>query len=394
MSSNRTGWLGAGLALAFVSAAGVAIPRAAQQTPPKVTMPPAAISVDEAAALAQYWRAIAEKKPAEVALQARQLLERYPRSIAVLATSIEAEIAANGASTALSQYERWLGGRTMEEPGVVRRIARAVLYEFTRQTADGAARSEALVLLAREGDAAAQAVILNNAASGQSAGLRDAVRLGESQAISRVAARLKSPGADKLRDIQLLGESGSPLAGSALIPLLKDSDDRVRSNAAIALGRTGSRSAMPALEAALKDEVGFVRAEAAGALYRMGSNAGIGILEEYAQSEAPGLRKWAAKVFSARPDGRFLDLARGLLTAPDPVDRLDAATLLAPHDPAAVKPVLDQLAADPNLAIRDETELVRAELISTSLADLRGFLRSLNSTARVRASGRILALTR
>jgi HEAT repeat protein len=391
MTSIGRRLLAAGLVLAFLS---VARPLVAVQAPPKVTLPPAAISIDEAAALAQFWRAIAEKKSAEIVLQSRQLLERYPRSAAVLATAIEAEIAANGATTALSQYERWLGARTTEEPGVVRRIARAVLYEFGRQTADGAARSDALVILARDGDAAAQAVILNNAASGQSAGLRDAVRLGESQAISRVSARLKSPGADKLRDIQLLGESGSPLAGSALAPLLKDPDQQVRSNAAIALGRTGSRSAMTALEAALKDDVGIVRAEAAGALYRMGSNAGIGILEEYAQSEAPGLRKWAAKVFSARPDGRFLELARGLLTAPDPVDRLDAAELLAPHDPQSARPVLEQLAGDANLAIREATELVRAELVSTSMAELRNLLRSSNSVARVRASGRILALTR
>jgi HEAT repeat protein len=394
MSSNRPGWLGAGLALAFVSAAGVAIPRAAQQTPPKVTMPPAAISVDEAAALAQYWRAIAEKKPAEVALQARQLLERYPRSIAVLATSIEAEIAANGASTALTQYERWLGGRTMEEPGVVRRIARAVLYEFTRQTADGAARSEALVLLAREGDAAAQAVILNNAASGQSAGLRDAVRLGESQAISRVAARLKSPGADKIRDIQLLGESASPLAVPALVPFLKDPAEQVRSNAARALGRTGSATAVTSLEPALKDSHGIVRADAAAALYRLGSAAGIAVLEEYASSEEPGLRKFAAQAMAVRPDERWLALVRGLLSAPDPMDRLDAATLLAPHDPAAARSVLEQLAADPNLGVQEATELVRAELVSTSLSDLRSLLKSRNLMARVRAGGRILALTR
>ena len=394
MRSNRPGWLGAGLALAFVSAAGVAIPRAAQQTPPKVTMPPAAISVDEAAALAQYWRAIAEKKPAEVALQARQLLERYPRSIAVLATSIEAEIAANGASTALTQYERWLGGRTMEEPGVVRRIARAVLYEFTRQTADGAARSEALVLLAREGDAAAQAVILNNAASGQSAGLRDAVRLGESQAISRVAARLKSPGADKIRDIQLLGESASPLAVPALVPFLKDPAEQVRSNAARALGRTGSATAVTSLEPALKDSHGIVRADAAAALYRLGSAAGIAVLEEYASSEEPGLRKFAAQAMAVRPDERWLALVRGLLSAPDPMDRLDAATLLAPHDPAAARSVLEQLAADPNLGVQEATELVRAELVSTSLSDLRSLLKSRNLMARVRAGGRILALTR
>ena len=394
MRSNRPGWLGAGLALAFVSAAGVAIPRAAQQTPPKVTMPPAAISVDEAAALAQYWRAIAEKKPAEVALQARQLLERYPRSIAVLATSIEAEIAANGASTALSQYERWLGGRTMEEPGVVRRIARAVLYEFTRQTADGAARSEALVLLAREGDAAAQAVILNNAASGQSAGLRDAVRLGESQAISRVAARLKSPGADKIRDIQLLGESASPLAVPALVPFLKDPAEQVRSNAARALGRTGSATAVTSLEPALKDPHGIVRADAAAALYRLGSAAGIAVLEEYASSEEPGLRKFAAQAMAVRPDERWFALVRGLLSAPDPMARLDAATLLAPHDPAAARSVLEQLAADPNLGVQEATELVRAELVSTSLSDLRSLLKSRNLMARVRAGGRILALTR
>jgi len=237
-------------------------------------------------------------------------------------------------------------------------------------------------------------VILNAASSGQNAGLRDAVRLAEPQAISRVSARLKSAGADKIRDIQLLGESASPLAVPALLPFLKDPAEQVRSNAARALGRTGSATAVTGLEPALKDPHGIVRADAAAALYRLGSAAGIAVLEEYASSEEPGLRKFAAQAMAVRPDERWLALVRGLLSAPDPMDRLDAATLLAPHDPVAARSVLEQLAADPNLGVQEATELVRAELVSTSLSDLRGLLRSRNLMARVRAGGRILALTR
>lgn len=391
LSSARRMGRAAGMGLAI----SIGLPVAAQQQPPpRVTLPPAAISVDEAAALAQYWKTIAERKPAEVVLQARQLLERFPRSPAVFATAIEAEIAANGATSALTQYERWIDNRTAEEPLVLRRIARAVLFEFGRSTADGAVRSDALVLLAREGEAAAQALILANASSGQEAGLRDAVRLGEPQAIAKVGARLKSPGANKLRDIQILGDAASPLAVPALVPFLKDPATDVRGNAALAIGKSGDRTAVTALEPLLKDENGNVRSFAAAALYRLGSTAGLGVLEEHASSDQPSIRKFAAVALSVQPDERWLALVRGLLTAPDPVDRLDAARLLAPHDPEAARPILEQLAADPNLAIREETELVRAELVLTPLAELRRFLRSHTPSARVRAAGRILALTR
>ena len=370
----------------------VSVLGAAQQAQ-RVTMPPAAISAEEATALAQYWTAIAQKKPADVALQARQLLERFPRSPAVLATSIEAEIAGNGATTALGQYERWLGGRATEEPLVLRRIARAVLVEFARQAGDGAVRSEALVLLARDGDSAAQAVIMSNAANGQDSGIREAVRLGDAKAIDRVRTRLNSPGADKLRDLNLLGESANPLVVNAVAPYTKDPQDTVRAAAARALGQSGSPAAQQPLEPLLKDPSGIVRADAAAALYKLGSNAGFQILEQYATGEEPGGRIFAAKGMAGRPDERWMSLVRGLLSAADPSHRLDAAKLLAPHDPDAVKPVLEQLATDPNVP-REEVEVVRAELVSSSMAELRALLRGQSPTVRVRASGRILAITR
>jgi hypothetical protein len=357
-------------------------------------MPSAAISTEEATGLAQAWASIAAGKAQEVAPRTRQLLAQHPRSVAVLATAIEADIAASGATTALSTYESWLGARTLEEPSALRRVARAVLYEWARQTNDTSARIDALVLLAGDGDQNARAAIAASVRQGQEAGLRASVRLKDAQAISQVAARLKSATGVKVRDINLLDEARSPLTAPILITLLTDPLPENRANAADALGKSGSTSAVDALLPVLKDQHGTVRTAAAGALYRLGSTAGLPILEELARNDSAAVRRTAAQLMSSHPDNQWMGLVRGLLADPDPSIRLDAARLLAPHDPATARAVLAGLAGDPNLAIREETELVRSELEITAFSELRALLRGATPAVRVRAAGRILAITR
>ncbi|MCR4374805.1 MAG: tetratricopeptide repeat protein, partial [Acidobacteria bacterium] len=94
----------------------VATPAAAQTAPPVV--PPAAIPVEEAAVLAQYWVLLAEGKYDEAARTVGQVLSRYPRNVAVLSLVVETDIANGGATTALTSYETWLGNRSVEEPGI------------------------------------------------------------------------------------------------------------------------------------------------------------------------------------------------------------------------------------------------------------------------------------
>jgi hypothetical protein len=67
---------------------------------------------------------------------------------------------------------------------------------------------------------------------------------------------------------------------------------------------------------------------------------------------------------------------------------------MAPHDPAFSRAIMDRLASDPNLAIREEAAIAQAELPISSLADLRRLLRTAAGRAKVRAADRILSLTR
>ena len=376
-------------AMLFLAGATVAM---AQQA---AVMPPATIATEQSAALAEFWKALAEGKAKEVVGRARTFLGQHPDTPGLLATVIEVEIAASGGTTALATYESWFSRKSVEQPAVLRRIARAVLYEWARQAGDGAARSDALILLAEDGDPNAVSVINAGLQRGQASALRDAVRLKNPQAISQVAARIKaSKGEDRLRDIGLLKEAKSPLAAPILIELLADPNERIRWSAADALGDTGNRAAVQALLPLLKDPHGIVRTAVAGSLYQLGDTSGQPILDELAASDNAQFRRTAAQLMASRPDERWLALVRGLLSDPDPTIRLDAAKLLAPHDPSSSRFVLDQLAGDASLAIREEAGLTKADLQTTSLGELRALLRSGSPTVRARAAGRILALTR
>ena len=370
----------------------VAAPAAAQTAPP--VMPPAAIPVEEAAVLAQYWALLAEGKYDEAARTAGQVLNRHPRNVAVLSLVVETDIAHGGATTALSSYETWLGNRSVEEPGILRRIARAVLYEWARQSTNSSARSEALIALVKDGDSNAIGVLGAMVQGGQESGLRAGARLQDPQAIDQIVARLRATPGLKLRDIQLLADSGSRRAVPALIELLADPQHENRAAAADALGRMGGPEAENALGPVLQDPHGLVRLSAAAALFRMGNFAGAGLLNDLAANDSASIRRSAAALMASQPDESWKNLVRGLLSDPDPVIRLDAARLIAPHDPGAARAVLDQLAFDDNLAIREETELVLAELPISAMTDLRVLMRNGRPLARVRAAGRLLDITR
>jgi HEAT repeat protein len=365
----------------------------AQQTPPP-TLPMATMPVEEAAAIAQYWALLAEGRAKEAGPAIYQLLNRYPRNIAVLSLAIEVDIARGGAATALATYEGWLGSRTLEEPAVVRRVARALLYEWARQTSHTVARGEALDALAQDGDESARAVLLAIAQADTEAGLRMGVHLKDPKAIGRVAERLRTTRGSKMRDIELLARSDSPLAVPALVELLRDTEAEHRAAAADGLGRIGGSAAERALGPMINDPHGAVKTAASAALFKLGNFAGLNLLNELAASPNPAIRAGAAMLMASRPDETWKALVRGLLSDPDPTIRLDAATMLAPHEPTTARPVLDQLAYDSSLAIREETELVIATLPVSTLVDLRSIMRVGRPLARVRAAGRVLEMTR
>jgi hypothetical protein len=383
---------------AFLIAAAMAglaaAPLVASQQAQPPTLPPAVIPAEEAAAIAQYWVALAEGRGREAGAAASQLLGRYPRNVAVLDLAVEIEIARAGASAALGTYEAWLAGRPVEEPGVLRRVARSFLYEWSRQVTNGEARGEALNALAEDGDSAALSVLRAIAQSNSEDGLRTAVHLRNPQAIGQVIERMRATRGLKVRDLELLGDSGSPLAASALIEALKDPRPENRDAAARALGAIGGPAAEQALLPVLDDPHGVVRTSAAAALFKLGNYTGINILTALATSDSASVRRTAAMFMESRPDEAWKALVRGLLADPDPLIRLDAARMLSPYDPAASRSVLEQLAMDSNRAIREETELAIARLPVATFADLRGVMRTGQPVARVRAAGRVLEMTR
>lgn len=381
-------------ALAIVAAALSMAPVSTQSEAQIPTMPPASIPVSEAAAFAQYWVLIAEGKFDEASRGVGALVARYPRSVGALNLLVEVDIAKGGALAALTSYETWLASRELEEPGVLRRIARAVLYEWARQMGDTTSRTEALLVLAGDGDQDAAGVIAALRQTNTEAATRLAARMGDSAGIEIVAERVRRETGLKLRDLQALAESRSPRAVAVLAEILKDPLPENRAAAADALGQIGGVEAENALRPALNDPHGLVRISVSAALFRMGNFSGAGILREMAASEHASVRRTAAMHMASQPDEEWKNLVRSLLGDEDPTVRLDAALMLAPHDKAAAQPVLDALRNDANPAIREATQLAEADQSTASIPTLRGLMRRGDGVTRVRAAARVLALTR
>ena len=359
-------------------------------TPPSVVVTP-----DDATAIASAWTLLAQGKYIEASAIAEKLAGQNPRSPVVLLIAIEAAIGRGGAMSALDTYERWLATRTLDEPGALRRIGRAVLAEQARQSTDPIARTEALKALVRDGDAEAGQALLSGASTGRLADLRTLASLGNPDAIDRIVARIKAmPPGPKVTEIVTLGDSGSQRAVTPLIELLADPTPHNRGLAAEALGRLGSPTAIAPLQALLQDP--RTRFSAAGALYRLGDTSGEALLKgpEGAQSEHAASRRSAAFLLASRPDDAWKTLVRGLLVHPDPTFRLDAAKMLLPHEPETMRLILDSLATDANPEIRDEASLALVEIPTTSMLSLRSLLRTGSPRVRVGAAARLLTLTR
>jgi hypothetical protein len=358
----------------------------------KLTMPSAAIPTADAARITTLWALVANGRAAEAVPQAEALLQQHPDSPAVLALAIEASIAGRGGQTSLDIYERWLAARP-DERLILRRIARAYLHEWARQTADTVARIEALRSLAAIGDQDAMAVL--EAGSGQPAESRALVALGNPQAIDRVVARLKATPGSKTIEILVLSESRSPRVVPVLVGLLGDARREHRAQAADALGKVGQKDAIPALQKALADPEALVRTAAAGALFRLGDATGIGQIRELATSQYAAARMTAANIMAGVPDDEWKAIVRGLAAESDSAYRLQAARLMAPHDQAFSHSVLTALLSDANPEIRDEAGVTLArDLPNPDLPLLRRLLRLNASRTRVAAAARLFEILR
>ena len=129
---------------------------------------PGAMSVEEGTTVAQGWALLAQGLVDEAAARAAKALAASPRSPSALVLAVEVAVARGGSQAGLSQYERWLGQRTLEEPAVLRRIAQALLARGRRAVREHhAPASRRLRALAAEGDAAAAAELATLAAKGR-----------------------------------------------------------------------------------------------------------------------------------------------------------------------------------------------------------------------------------
>jgi hypothetical protein len=369
----------------------IAAPTRAQQ------LPAATLAQQEASMVAEGWTLLARGAVAEAAGQAALALGRFPNSAAVLSLAVEAEIARAGALAGLDQYERWLGGKAFEEPAILRRVARAVLWETARSTRP--ARLDALRILAGDGDAEALVALSARTEQGSEVDARVLASVGDERGVKALVASLAATGGAgvSLETIRVLGASRHPAAFNALVGQTRSPEPAVRQAAMAALGQLGDQRAIAVLRAGLKDQFGLVRGQAAGALYALGDEGGRGIIEELAASESPMGRLAAAQYMSSRPDGRWLALVRGLSATGQPPDvRLAAAKLLAPHAPDEAAAILRALGGDTSidLAVREEAVRAQPAALPGDMRALRDLLREPDDLVRLAVAERVLVMTR
>jgi hypothetical protein len=348
----------------------------------------------EAEAIARGWSLLAKGDASGAAAAAAQAIARDRLSPAAVMLATEAELARGSASTTLTTYEKWLSGRTVDAPYVLRRVARAMLVEAGVQKSNVTARLDALTALAADGDPDAAAALERAAQANAFGETRALASMGNERAVTRLVEQLESFPGGRTSIIDALGQSGSTLAVAPLRTLLSDPTDVNRAAAAEALGRLGATEAIPQLRALLKDPMFPVKLKAAGALFLLNDSSGLPFLTEVAASDHAAIRVAAARELAAQPDTVWQAMVRALTADPDPAVRLDAARLLAPYDAALARTVLDALMRDDNLSIREAASGVFVERVASDFQMLRAMLRNGDIAVRVKAAARILELTR
>jgi HEAT repeat protein len=346
-------------------------------------------SAGEASALARGWDLLARNDLAGASAAAGRALSEYTRSSAALALAIDVECARTGSLSGLDVYERWLAGRTREDPYAVRRIAEKMLREAARDGKQPRARDAAIQALAADG-----ATDLTELLDGANA-VPDSTRAtaGDRAAIDRLIAAASGQGPGKANAVRELASTGSRRAVPVLTQSLQAFDPLVRAEAARALGKLDAKDAVPALRPLLNDSNFNVHITAAEALLQLGDKSSLGWLRQLMANDEPGVRLTAARAAKSDPDGDWMSVVRSLTSATDPDIRRQAAELIAPHDPKLASDTLQQLLSDQNLA---ERQAATDSLIAATddVSTLRKYLRDADLETRVRAADRLLQITR
>jgi HEAT repeat protein len=367
------------------------------------TARPARSGDKTAAALGSGWSAIGQGQPAKAAEVAGQLLRNDPASHDAVALGVAALAADRRATDALDVYERWMQATTHEDIFELRTVALATLRALTSGT-QPRVRVAALSALAAAGDPDARAALIAEASTGDASFEIDAAlaALGDRDAIGRLESQITAGGTrDKSAAIDALASAGSRTSAAAIASALKDPAPPSRMAAANALAELGAIDAIPALQAALQEPDPAVRHMIAVALARLGDTSGGVTLESLEKSPVGDLRLIAAAAAADRsPSGDWPVMTQPLLTDPDPMVRLRAASLLLKHgretDPAHA--VLSAGLADPSPALRTAAVQLTADLVrdqdAADIPALRRMLRDPLPEIRVAAAGALLGRPR
>jgi HEAT repeat protein len=344
----------------------------------------------ETAELARGWALLAQGDAAKATALANELIKKNPRSIAVASFAVDTEVSRRGALAGLGVYERWLEKKTLEDGYLLRRIARALLFETIRNQQDPA-RPAAIEALVADGEPR-DSVEANDAMPGSaptSGGAKP-----DDAAVNELLGILAQPMGNKASAIRALVRMRSQRAVKPLIGLLDDEEPATRAAAAQGLGELQAADAVPRLQPLLNDPVFNVKLTAASALMALKDTTAVPWLRELQSSEHAGVRLAAARAMRTQPDAAWVELLRGLTNDSDPEVRREAAELIAPHDPETARATLEPLLNDANPAEREAATNSYLQYAVTDFTALRRFLRDNDSSTRVRAAARILELTR
>jgi len=352
------------------------------------------VLTEETQAMFNGWALLAAGDTARAAGYAQSVLDKYPRNIAAAALRVEAEIARGGGQAGLLAYENWLGARKLEDGYLLRRAARAILWEAAGDPAVGV---EALQHLAADDDPEARARLARRMVAGGAGETRALARLGDQGAIQRLIRQIETGEGSKMMQIEALIQSKSPLAIPTLMKLLKDPNDPYHvAAAADGLGTLGARQAIPDLQRLYDDQRQLVpvRQMAAVGLFKMNDMTGIQMLIRQLASEFPMVSIGTANLMASNPTPEWHAAVKRGLADPDPAVRVMAAELLAVADREAAKAALQGLLLDDNQVIREKASQAMVQKIAGDFGTFRQFLRSGDALTRVQAGGRVLELTR
>lgn len=383
----------------IVAAVLMATTASAQPTPRAAPAPltPGTLSIEERTTIAQGWALLAQGLLDEAATRAAKVLEASPRNPAALGLAVEVAVTRGGALAGLTQYERWLGQRTLDEPALVRRIAVALLKEAATQWEHTTARLEALRALAAEGDAFAAEALAAAANSGGTAERRLLASTGNERAIEALIVDLDNGTGNPMSIIEALARSGRKSAIAPLTDRLQNPAPEIRGAAVEGLGKLGSTlgsyELISRIKPLLADQTSYVRVKAAGALYGLNDMSGLPILQGLMQAEPSASRLIALQAMASRPDAVWLEQVQRLASAAEPEVRVQAARLLGPHDPELARKTLEGVMSDPNPAIREMASEAVGDVQPSDFPTLRRLMKSGDRLTGVRAAVRLLAVS-